>query len=101
MAKPPATSSRLRVPVRTARTDQALAPLGVLSLNPGSPRLAHRGHHIIRVKQHDRLFAEGVRNDLGGPALLAEHPLQKVGGAGDAAMSGRQPQVRDASMDAR
>ena len=49
MAKPPATPSRLRVPVRTARTAQALAPLRVLSLTGGGYRGVFTGEVLVRL----------------------------------------------------
>ena len=49
MATPPATPSRLRVPVRTARTDQALAPLRVLSLTGGGYRGVFTGEVLVRL----------------------------------------------------
>lgn len=49
MAKPPAAPSRLRVPGRTARTDQALAPLRVLSLTGGGYRGVFTGEVLVRL----------------------------------------------------
>ena len=62
---------------------------------PGLARSNDGGKHQL----HHRALAEGVRNDLRSPALLAEESLEQIGRARDSAMSDRHPQMRDAGVE--
>ena len=58
-----------------------------------------RAHERCIHQFHDGALAKGMRDDLGAPALLAEHALEQVGGADRAPMSDGQLEVRNARLE--
>ena len=62
-----------------------------------TPALA-RSNDGSKHQLHYRALAEGMRNDIRSPALLAEESFKQLGGARDSAMRDRHAQVRDAGL---
>src|SRR5215831_21202360 len=54
--------------------------------------------HGTEHQLQDRVFAEGVRDDLEAPAFLDEQTLKQIRGADRTAMCHREAQVGDASF---
>ena len=67
--------------------------------DPDRPPTFGGTDHGSEHQLENRLFAEGVGNDLQPPALLDEQTFQQIRRSDGAAMRDRHPQVRDASLE--
>jgi hypothetical protein len=89
--------------LRAAESLSELLPgcskLTLLELADADAEPAFGGANQCRIDQlQDGPLTEGVRDDLGASWLLAEQPLQEIGGADRPAMAEREAQIRDAGL---
>src|SRR5438270_8938186 len=94
----PPSGARVQAPLRVLKVEEFGVATGGgvwVAAGAGLARTDERGVHEL---EHGTL-AKGMGNDLGSPALLAEDPLEHVGGARCAPMRNRKLQVRDAGVE--
>src|SRR6516162_8664372 len=89
------TGGEVLVDLLTDCLELALFELGDADAAP-----AFGGADQCRIDQlQDGALAEGMRDHLGAPPLLAKQPLQQVGGANRPAVAEWETQLRDAGLE--
>src|SRR4029453_14577215 len=78
-------------------TDRAQLTLLKLADGEAAPAIGRPDDRRVHELQYGAL-AEGVRDDLGAPALLEKEPLEQVRCADDAPMAEREAEVSDAGL---